>query len=282
MAILSPSILAADPLNLGRDVLSAVSSGARWLHIDNMDGTFVPNISYGYSTVKAVRSITDAVLDVHLMIVQPEKFIKEVKDLGTMMMNVHYETCTHLHRVIQQIKDAGMKAGVTLNPATPVSLLADIIHEVDMVLLMSVNPGFGGQKFIPHTLDKIKELNPKYVFIVSNQGGIESGFINEDHFVDKCQYVCDIIKEYCKIENVWFTYCATNDKTAEDRKPNTAMLEYMLEMHSDNGYWFNTNNELKSTYNYYQGILKSIDKRDVQLFLSIINNKNNDKKLKKD
>lgn len=95
-------------------------------------------------------------------------------------------------------------------------------------------------------LDKIKELNPKYVFIVSNQGGIESGFINEDHFVDKCQYVCDIIKEYCNIEKVWFTYCTTNDKTAEDRKPNTAMLEYMLEMHSDNGYWFNTNNELKN------------------------------------
>lgn len=95
-------------------------------------------------------------------------------------------------------------------------------------------------------LDKIKELNPEYVFIVSNQGGIESGFINEDHFVDKCQYVCDIIKEYCKIENVWFTYCTTNDKTAEDRKPNTAMLEYMLEMHSDNGYWFNTNTELKN------------------------------------
>lgn len=95
-------------------------------------------------------------------------------------------------------------------------------------------------------LDKIKELNPEYVFIVSNQGGIESGFINEDYFVDKCQYVCDIIKEYCKIENVWFTYCTTNDKTAEDRKPNTAMLEYMLEMHSDNGYWFNTNTELKN------------------------------------
>lgn len=95
-------------------------------------------------------------------------------------------------------------------------------------------------------LDKIKELNPEYVYIVSNQGGIESGFINEDHFADKCQYVCDIIKEYCNIKNVWFTYCTTNDKTAEDRKPNTGMLEYMLEMHSDNGYWFNTNNELKN------------------------------------
>jgi histidinol phosphatase-like enzyme len=95
-------------------------------------------------------------------------------------------------------------------------------------------------------LDKIKELNPEYVFIVSNQGGIESGFIDENHFTDKCQYVCDIIREYCSIKNVWFTYCNTNDETAQDRKPNTAMLEYMLEMHSDNGYWFNTNNELKN------------------------------------
>ena len=95
-------------------------------------------------------------------------------------------------------------------------------------------------------LDKIKELNPEYVFIVSNQGGIESGFINENHFVDKCQYVCDIIREYCSIKNVWFTYCNTNDKTAGDRKPNTGMLEYMLEMYSDNGYWFNTNTELKN------------------------------------
>ena len=123
-----------------------------------MDGVFVPNISFGFPVLKYVAELCEKPLDVHLMIVQPEKFIREVKDLGSMMMNVHYEACPHLHRVVQQIKDAGMQAGVTLNPATPVSLLADIISDVDMVLLMSVNPGFGGQKFIPHTLNKVREL----------------------------------------------------------------------------------------------------------------------------
>ena len=123
-----------------------------------MDGVFVPNISFGFPVLKYVAEISQKPLDVHLMIVQPEKFIREVKNLGAMMMNVHYEACPHLHRVIQQIKEAGMKAGVTLNPATPVSVLEDIITEVDMVLLMSVNPGFGGQKFIPNTFKKIAQL----------------------------------------------------------------------------------------------------------------------------
>lgn len=123
-----------------------------------MDGVFVPNISFGFPVLKYVAELSQKPLDVHLMIVQPEKFIQEVKKLGAMMMNVHYEACPHLHRVIQQIKEAGMKAGVTLNPATPVSVLEDIITEVDMVLLMSVNPGFGGQKFIPNTLKKIEQL----------------------------------------------------------------------------------------------------------------------------
>ena len=156
--IISPSLLSANFANLEADLDSINRSDADWLHIDIMDGVFVPNISYGFPVLKYVAQISQKPLDVHLMIVQPEKFIHEVKALGAMMMNVHYEACPHLHRVIQQIKDAGMKAGVTLNPATPVSLLADIITDVDMVLLMSVNPGFGGQKFIPHTLDKIREL----------------------------------------------------------------------------------------------------------------------------
>ena len=156
--LIAPSLLSANFLDLRKEVGMINKSDADWLHLDIMDGVFVPNISFGFPVLKHVAELSQKPLDVHLMIVQPEKFIPEVKALGAMMMNVHYEACPHLHRVVQQIKEAGMKAGVTLNPSTPVAMLEDIITEVDMVLLMSVNPGFGGQKFIPNTFKKIKQL----------------------------------------------------------------------------------------------------------------------------
>lgn len=158
MQIVSPSLLAANFGNLERDIDMINRSNADWLHLDVMDGVFVPNISFGFPVLKAVARLCKKPLDVHLMIVQPEKFIKQVAELGAMMMNVHYEACTHLHRTIQEIHDAGMKAGVTLNPSSPVCLLEDIIRDVDMVLLMTVNPGFGGQQFIKHSLDKVRQL----------------------------------------------------------------------------------------------------------------------------
>ena len=156
--IVSPSLLSADFGNLNKDLEMINSSEADWLHIDIMDGVFVPNISFGFPVIKFVQKVCKKPLDVHLMIVEPQKFIEEVKACGAEIMNVHYEVCTHLDRVVQQIKAAGMKAGVTLNPATPVCMLRDIVSELDLVLLMSVNPGFGGQKFIHNTLNKVKEL----------------------------------------------------------------------------------------------------------------------------
>ena len=156
--LIAPSMLSADFLNLGKDIEMVNASEADWFHLDVMDGLFVPNISFGFPVIEKIAKIARKPLDIHLMIVDPDRYIERFKKAGAQIISVHYEACTHLHRTIHAIRDLGAKAGVVLNPHTPVNLLEDIIRDVDLVLIMSVNPGFGGQKFIPHSISKVAQL----------------------------------------------------------------------------------------------------------------------------
>ena len=175
--IVSPSMLSCDFANIQRDVEMINNSQADWFHIDVMDGVFVPNISFGFPVISAIKKHATKPLDVHIMIENPDDYITEFKNCGTDILTVHFEACRHLHRTIQAIKASGMKAGVALNPHTPVDLLKDIINDLDLVLIMSVNPGFGGQKFIPNAINKVKELkslitNSKSKTLIEVDGGV--------------------------------------------------------------------------------------------------------------
>jgi ribulose-phosphate 3-epimerase len=184
MVKIAPSILSANFLSLGEEIKAAENAGADMLHIDIMDGHFVPNITIGPAIVEAVRTITALPLDVHLMIEKPDTYLKDFIKAGADYLTVHYEASTHLHRTVQQIKENGVKAGVSLNPATPVGSLKDILPDIDLVLLMSVNPGFGGQEFIPQVLDKIKTLKTMIrdkgvTPLIEIDGGVKPGNISD-------------------------------------------------------------------------------------------------------
>jgi len=172
MPLIAPSVLSADFLNLGRDIEMINNSEADWFHIDVMDGRFVPNISFGFPVMKAIQKAGKKTMDVHLMIVEPEKYFEDFKNAGADVLTVHYEASTHLHRSLQAIKALGMKAGVSLNPHTPVSVLEDVITDIDLVLIMSVNPGFGGQKFIPQAVEKVRKVK-KMITVSGSKALIE-------------------------------------------------------------------------------------------------------------
>jgi ribulose-phosphate 3-epimerase len=177
--LVAPSVLSADFANLQRDIEMINQSNADWFHVDIMDGEFVPNISFGFPVMKALQKHAKKPLDVHLMIIQPDRYIQEFKACGADVLTVHYEACTHLHRTIQAIKDEGMRAGVAINPHTSVELLNDVLEEVDLVLVMSVNPGFGGQKFITNCLNKVEKLNQirterNLQFLIEVDGGVNN------------------------------------------------------------------------------------------------------------
>jgi ribulose-phosphate 3-epimerase len=191
--LVSPSILSADFGYLARDMEMLNSSVADYIHVDVMDGLFVPNISFGPPVIKFVKQHTDKILDVHLMIENPDRYIEIFKQVGADILTVHYEACTHLHRTLQSIKALGMKAGVSLNPHTPVNVLDDIIEDIDMVLIMSVNPGFGGQKFIEHTYDKVLKLRSLIDSVNSNTLIEVDGGVNFDNYIKLVESGVDVL-----------------------------------------------------------------------------------------
>ncbi len=191
--IIAPSILAADFANIQQEVGMINESEADWIHVDVMDGVFVPNISFGMPVIKAIKKHAKKPLDVHLMIVQPERYVEVFREIGADILTVHIEASTHLHRTIQQIKATGMKAGVAINPHTPVSLLQDIIADIDLVCMMSVNPGFGGQKFIEHTYKKVSDLK-QLIAATNSKALIEvDGGVNQDNAKPLIQAGADVL-----------------------------------------------------------------------------------------